>query len=310
MKAKLKIITAMLTWGSMGVIVKQIDLPSGTIAFIRAIIGLTFLFMISLMLKRVFPIKEIIKNKWILLASGSALGANWIFIFEAYKHTTVAIATLSYYIAPILIVILSTILLREKMTLLKAALMMVSLFGLALVSGVFDAHMAAGNSLGILFGFAAAIAYASFTIMNKNIKGLSSMDSTIIQFGVSSLVLLPYILINENSPSININWNTVILLAVLGVFHTGIAFWLFFSAIRELKAQTIAVFSYLDPVTAVLLSAFFLQEELGVYQILGAFIILSSAFISGYIGDVQLVNRRKRNFLKDLDFRKTGNVRV
>jgi len=146
--------------------------------------------------------------------------------------------------------------------------------------------------------------------MNKNIKGLSSMDSTMIQFGVSSLVLLPYILINENSASIKINWNTVILLAVLGIFHTGIAFWLFFSAIRELKAQTIAVFSYLDPVTAVLLSAFFLQEELGVYQILGAFIILGSAFISGYIGEVQLMNRRKRTFFKVLDFRKTGNVRV
>ncbi len=98
--------------------------------------------------------------------------------------------------------------------------------------------------------------------------------------------------------------------AVLGIFHTGIAFWLFFSAIRELKAQTIAVFSYLDPVTAVLLSAFFLQEELGVYQILGAFIILGSAFISGYIGEVQLMNRRKRTFFKVLDFRKTGNVRV
>lgn len=310
MKAKLKIITAMLTWGSMGVIVKQIDLPSGIIAFIRAIIGLTFLLLISLLLKKTFPVKEINKNKWILLASGSALGANWIFIFEAYKHTTVAIATLSYYIAPILIVILSTILLREKMTLLKAALMMVSLFGLALVSGALDTHMAAGNSLGILFGFAAATAYAGFTIMNKNITGLSSMDSTMIQFGVSCLVLLPYILINETSASIHINWNTVILLAVLGIFHTGIAFWLFFSAIRELKAQTIAVFSYLDPVTAVLLSAFFLKEELGVYQILGAFIILGSAFISGYIGDVQLVNKRKRNFLKGLDFRKTGNVRV
>lgn len=130
MKAKVKIITAMLTWGSMGVLVKQIDLPSGLIAFIRAVIGLLFLFIINLLLKKSFPKKELAKNKGILIASGIALGANWIFIFEAYKHTTVAIATLSYYIAPILIVIISTILLKEKITFIKVVLMIASLAGL------------------------------------------------------------------------------------------------------------------------------------------------------------------------------------
>jgi drug/metabolite transporter (DMT)-like permease len=289
MKAKIKIIIAMLTWGSMGVLVRQINLPSGLIAFIRAMIGLVFLITVSVALKKPFPKKELAKNKWRLLASGIVLGANWIFIFEAYKHTTIAIATLVYYIAPILIVLISTVILKEKLTFIKVVLMMASLVGLAYVSGALgSAQIAKGNGLGILFGFAAAIAYASFTIMNKNIKGLSSMDTTMAQFGISSVLLLPYTLLNEKTTGfLSIHWNVVLMLLILGIVHTGIAFWLFFSAIRELKAGTIAGFCYLDPITAVILSALFLHEKLGVSQILGACIVLGSAFLSGYVAETK-----------------------
>jgi len=312
MKAKIKMITAMITWGSMGILVKQIDLPSGIIAFVRALIGMAFLFIMNFLIKRSFPKKELftVKNKWILFACGIALGVNWIFLFEAYKHTTVAVATLSYYIAPILMVIFSTIIFKEKMTVSKITLIIFSLLGLALISGIFDSNMASGNFTGILFGFSAAIAYASFTLLGKQIKGLDSMDSTMIQFGISSLVLLPYIMLNEEIDSFHLYWKTVIMLTVLGIFHTGIAFWLFFSAIRDLKAQTIAVLSFLDPVTAILLSAGILKEKLGIYQIAGACVILGSAFIGGYMEEAGLTVKKKENSYNGQTFKKIRNVHI
>lgn len=311
MKAKIKIIAAMLTWGSMGVVVRLINLPAGEIAFVRAVIGLLFLLAVSLFLKKPFVKEEFKTNKWILIASGIALGANWIFIFEAYKHTTIAIATLSYYIAPIFITIMSAFILKERLTVLKVILMLTALIGLAFVSGIFGpSHMDLGNGLGIMFGIAAAIAYASFTIMNKHIKGLSSMNTTIAQFGISAIILFPYILISEGSFELNLAWNIVFLLIILGIFHTGLAFWLFFSAIRDLKAQIIAVFSYLDPVTAVLLSALLLNEKLGLYQIVGACIILGSAFISGYLEETHNTQKIKVANIRILNNRSVENVRI
>lgn len=136
------------------------------------------------------------------------------------------------------------------------------------------------------------------------------MDTTMAQFGISSVILLPYILINENITGMNLHWKTVLMLLTLGIFHTGIAFWLFFSAIRELKAQTIAVLSYLDPVTAVLLSSFILHEKLGVYQIFGACAILVSAFLSGHIRESHPLKKKNVTLFKVPDMKKIRNVHV
>lgn len=284
MKAQIKIIAAMLIWGSMGLFVRHIDMPAGEIALIRSIIGLLFLIAVSFVLKKPVSRKGLYTNRFVLLVSGALLGINWIFLFEAYKHTTIAVATLCYYLAPIIIAFVSPLIFKEKLTLLKIVLTITALIGLGLVSGIFKTSgQAEVNGIGVIFGIAAAISYASLTLISKNLKGISSMDSTIAQFGVSFMILLPYIFIDRNTMSITLSIDTIILLIVLGVFHTGVAFWLFFSAIRDLKAQTIAVFSYLDPVTAVLMSALLLKEQLVLIQIIGACMILGSAFISGYM---------------------------
>ncbi len=283
MKAKIKIITAMFIWGSMGVFARYIDLPSGEIALARGVIGALFLLMISVLMKKPFPKKGLANNKWLLLISGAALGINWIFLFEAYKHTTIAIATLSYYLAPIIIAIVSPLIFKEKLTWKKVMCSITALLGLALISGVLEAsRQGVGNGLGILFGVAAAMCYASLTLVNKFVKNISSMDATMTQFAISAVVLLPYTIIRENLPGITVTWESLALLLILGIVHTGLAFWLFFSAIRDLRAQTIAVLSYLDPVTAVLMSALVLKESIGLVQVIGACIILSSALISEY----------------------------
>lgn len=297
MKAKIKIIMAMIIWGSMGIFVRKINLPSAEIAVIRGFIGVIFLFLVSFISKIKFCRNEFLNNKGILIISGVALGANWIFLFEAYKHTTIAIATLSYYLAPIIITMASPFILKEKLTAIKVICIITALTGLALVSGVFtnDVHRI-GSGLGILFGVIAAVLYASLTLMNKFIKDLNGMETTLAQLTIASLVLLPYAFFLRNPQGSTLGEQELIFLIILGIVHTGLAFWLFFSSVRDLKGQAIAVLSYIDPVTAILLSAFVLQERLSGIQIIGAGFILGSTFISIKFGNCNLKSSKKADF--------------
>lgn len=289
MNAKFKLILAMLIWGSMGLIVKYIPLPSAQTAFIRGLIGAFFLLLIGIRQK--INIQKIIcgKNKLLLIACGIALSANWIFLFEAYKHTGIAVATLCYYSAPIFIIILSAVFLKEKIKYIHLICLFTALIGIILISDIFITPPENTDSmLGIIYGIFAAISYASLTVMNKSIKNLEANISTTAQLCIASVILLFYIFLTKDYVFIAFNNQTIVLLLILGVVHTGVAFWLFFSSIIYLKAQSIAVISYIDPLTAIILSAFLLNEKLNFLQILGACFILGSAFMS------QVYKKRKR----------------
>ncbi len=288
MSAKLKLILSMLIFGSMGLFVRVIPLSSGAIALARGVIGVVFLGILCVATKQKISAGVLRKNAVLLVCSGVALCADWVFFFEAYKRTTIATATLSYYLAPTFLIVASVIFLREKLTVLKVVCVVVSLFGMVLVSGVLGAPVDSWQSLaGIGFGIAAAVSYASLTMMNKFLKGMSGMEVTLAQLGIASILLLPYTLLTQDFGSISMGWQAVGALLVLGVVHTGFAFWMYFSSLQTLSAQTVAVFSYIDPVTAILLSALFLQEQMDPAQILGAVLILGATFVSELFGKRQ-----------------------
>lgn len=275
------LIAAMCIFGSIGVFRKYIDLPSSIIALARALIGTVSLLIPLAMKRKEIDLSAIAKNCILLLLSGAALGFNWIFLFESYCHTTVATATLCYYMAPILIILLSPVLFREKMTIKKAVCIIIALVGILLISGVLDAGISGiGELKGIGFGLAAAVLYAAVVLLNKKISGISSLLRTVIQLGVSGVILLPYTLLTEEWGSLALDRNGIIMLAVVGIVHTGIAYALYFGSIKKLPAQTVAIFSYVDPVLAIILSALFLQEPMSLTGIAGSVLILGAAFLS------------------------------
>ena len=288
MSAKLKLLASMLIFGSMGIFIRNIPLPSGVIALARGGIGALFLLLVCALAKTHVSFSAIKRNLPLLLCSGVVLGANWIFLFEAFRHTTIAIATLSYYFAPVLITAASPFVLKEKLTGLKIACMATSIFGMALISGILGVKGASG--MGVLFGLLAAASYAGLTLMNKFTKEISPLDATIAQLGVSAFVLLPYTLLNGDLLRIQLEANGMLFLAILGVVHTGLGFWLFFSSIQKLHAQSAAMLSYIDPVTAILLASIFLNENMGSAQIMGACLILGAAFLSERFGNIRLRN--------------------
>lgn len=279
--AKFQLIISMVIFGTIGLFVRYIPLPSSVIAFARGLTGMLFLLLVMALRRKRLDTRAIRKNAWILILSGAALGGNWILLFQSYRFTTVATATLCYYLAPMFVLLASPLVLRERLTVRKLLCVLVSLVGMVCVSGVLDSGIPAADELtGILLGVGAAVLYATVVLLNKKIPDIPANDRTVMQLGLSALIVLPYILLTEDVPTLQVTPLAIGLLLFVGVVHTGIAYALYFGSLKELKAQTAAIFSYIDPIVAIILSALLLKEHMGPTEVVGAVLILGSALVS------------------------------
>ena len=290
MNAKIKIITAMVTFGTIGVFVRYIPLPSSIIALVRGVLATIFLLTVMAAGKRRPDRTAIRRNLALLVISGGMIGFNWILLFEAYNYTSVAVATLCYYLAPVFVIIASPFVLGEKLTMRKTLCVISALAGMVMVSGVIQNYVSGGNAedlnlTGVLLGIGAGALYATIILMNKKLKNISSYDTTVMQLAAASIVLVPYCLLTVDIGSLEVTPGSAVLLVIVGIVHTGIAYVLYFGSIKELPAQTVAIFSYIDPILAVLLSALLLKENMDMLSILGAVMILGSTFVSEMKGD-------------------------
>ena len=280
-KSRNMLICAMCIFGTIGILRRYIPLSSSLIALVRGIIGAVFL-LIALKVRRIPLDKQAVKrNGTLLLCSGIAIGFNWILLFEAYNNTSVATATLCYYLAPILVILAAPIVLKERLTLRKGICTFVALAGMVLVSGVLETGFKGIEELrGILFGLGAAILYASVILMNKKMQDISAYDKTIIQLSAAAIALLPYVLLTENWTQITLTGVSIVLLLTAGIIHTGVAYWLYFGSMADLKAHTVALFSYMDPILAIILSMVLLKEPMSIPSAIGAVMILGAAYAS------------------------------
>lgn len=280
--ALIKLTLSMVIFGTIGIFVRYIPIQSSVIAFFRGLIGTAFLLLVMRAAGKKLSAGGIKKNLLRLCLSGAAMGFNWILLFEAYRFTSVATATLCYYLAPILVMLVSPFLLKERLTIKKTACILVSLLGMVFVSGVASGSMpAAGELSGILFGIGAACLYATVVLLNKGFSDISAFDRTVVQLGVSAAVLVPYVLLTGDIASLaELSPVSALLLVFVAIVHTGIAYALYFGSISDLPAQTAAIFSYIDPVVAILLSAFLLSEAMTASAAVGAVMILGSAVVS------------------------------
>lgn len=275
-KSKLSLIGAMVIFGTIGLIRRHIDLPSSFIALARAVIGGAFLLALLAAQHRKPDFAGIRKNALPLVLSGAFLGFNWVFLFESYRYTTVATATLCYYMAPVL-VILASPLLKEKLNTRKLLCVGAAIVGIVLVSGVAEGGLGK-NPEGILFGLAAAVFYAFVMLLNKKIRLESAYDKTIVQLLVAAAVLVPYVMLTEDMGSLTFSPIPTVLLITAGIVHTGIAYALYFGSMGRLPAQTVALYSYIDPVLAIVLSAVLLSEPMTALTAAGAVLVLGAAF--------------------------------
>lgn len=277
MKAKIQLISSMLIFGSIGLFVRNIEISSAALALIRGILGSAFLIVYCIIARKKISIKSIKENIFLLLFSSAAMGFNWILLFQSYKYTTIPIATLSYYCAPVFVIIISPFILKEKFSVKKLICVLTAMLGMALI--MLTSSNSGGNYnhlKGIIFGLCAAALYASVVITNKFFKNLSGIETTLIQLAIAVCVLFPYLMITGPINLLDISASSIPYILILGIFHTGFAYYLYFSAIKNIPAQSIASLSYIDPISAVLFSAVILSEKMTFIQILGGILILGA----------------------------------
>lgn len=278
--AKLQMILSMFIFGTIGIFVRYIPLPSGAIAAVRGVVGTLFLLLFMAITRKKISFADIRKKALLLFVSGGAIGVNWILLFEAYRYTSVSKATLCYYLAPVFVMIASPFLLKERLTVKKAICVVTALAGMVLVSGVLEGdENGSAELLGIVLGVLAAMVYASVILMNKKLGDIGAYDRTVVQLGSAAIVVIPYSLIVEDISLGALAPLSILLIIVVGVVHTGIAYTLYFGAMKNLEAQSIAIYSYIDPIVAIILSAIVLSEKMSVFGIIGAIMILASTFV-------------------------------
>ena len=283
-RSTMALVLSMVIFGTIGIFRRYIPFPSGLIAMARGLIGMLFLLAYTRMCGIRLSADSVRKGGWKLILSGVCLGFNWILLFEAYRYTSVAVATLCYYMAPILIILVSPLLFQERLTGRKILCVAIALAGMVLVSGITEAGGAqaqeSSRTTGILLGLGAAVLYASVVLLNKAMPAVEAYPKTIVQLGTAAVTLLPYTLLTETIPTEAFSWLSIGMLVLVGIVHTGVAYALYFGSVSGLKAQTAALLSYLDPVVAILLSALLLGENLSVPGLIGALMVLGAALLS------------------------------
>ncbi len=276
MNAKISMVLSMLIFGTVGIFVKFINMPAGLIAMTRGFTGMLVIFAVMRLTRQKINFFAIKEKFLLLILSGAVMGFNWILLFESYNYTTVAVATVCYYMAPIFVIIASPFILKERLTTKKIACVGVALIGSVLVSGVLKTGVS--GLRGIFLALGAAALYATVVVINKFLADLSAYEKTVVQLGAAAVTVAPYALYTMGD--LKFNDTSVFLLIIVGIVHTGLAYTMYFGAIPELKAQTVAILSYIDPSSAVLLSAIILKEKITLLELLGAILIIGAAFVS------------------------------
>ncbi len=266
-------ITSMIIFGTLGLFVRNISVSSGELALYRAVLAMLLIGVFFVITKQRIPFAKIKKEVPLLLASGVAMGANWILLFEAYKYTTVSVATLSYYFAPVIVIIVCPFLFREKLTWKQIICFVMSTLGIVMITGI-GTSGTGKDLIGIICGLGAAVLYATVILLNKFIKNISGIHRTFLQLITAIIVLLPYVLFTSGITMTKLDTTGWCSLLIVGLIHTGIAYCMYFSALEKLPGQEAAILSYFDPLVAVILSVTVLGEPMTIMQILGGILIL------------------------------------
>ena len=269
-KDKMMLISAMLLFGSLGVIVTTSNLMSTEITMFRGIIGGLFVLIYSKTL-RSKPHQTSIKDKLISIVIGILIGVNWVLLFESYKYLNVSLATILYYMAPFFLIIYGLLLFKEKIMILQVVCVILAMIGVYFIMN--NPQFGATQYIGIVFALVAAIIYASVVSINKHLSNIPVFEKVAIQLLSAGIFIAPYV-VYQNGFSFNYTFNQWMTLLMLGIFHTGIAYTFVYVAISRLNNSTIAIMSYVDPLSAVLFAYLLLNERLDLIQWIGVAIIM------------------------------------
>ncbi|MBR6821687.1 MAG: EamA family transporter [Clostridia bacterium] len=272
---RLKYIIAVVLYGTIGMFLRYVSLPSEIVAMCRGLIGSLFIFIYMKLIQREIDSEAIRRNRKWLILGGICLGLNWVFLFSAYIKTTVAIASLCNYMAPVIVILIAPFVLHEPLDKRKLPYVFLAFIGIVLVSGVWEGTI--GSVSGIIMGLMGALCFVGIIICNRKLKDISPLDKSFIQLAISVIVILPFVLIKNIGRTLDVDLISVLISLLVGIINTGLAYVFYFSGMSILPVHEVAVLGYLEPVVSVLCSVFFLHEHMGIMGWIGTLMIIGAA---------------------------------
>lgn len=287
LKEKIKLIMIFICFGSIGILTAFIPLSSYAIVFYRALFGFAFIISATFILKKQYRVDLIIKNMKMLLISGFLMGFNWVFMFMSMKVASVSLGTVCYNTSPIFMVLIAAIILKDKITKKSILCILLGLVGVVLVSDLLINGFKEHIFLGVIFGLIGALFYGLVVILNKKLVELNSYEKVSVQFLISAIIMIPFIIFDSDS-SFLFGYSdnfimALIFLLIVGLFITGYLYILYFDCVSILPAKTVAIYTYIDPVVALLLSNIILHEKFNTFQIFGTILILLATIINEFV---------------------------
>lgn len=276
-RARLAMIVSASVFGTLGLFVRRIEVTSAELALYRAVLAAVFILLFFLIRRERPRLREIRKSLWLLLLSGAAMGFDWMLLFESYKYTSISLATLSYYVAPVIVTALCPLLFHERMTRAQVICFLMSTLGVALIIGSGGLQGGGSDLRGIVCAVGAAVFYAAVILLNKYIRGVTGLERTFVQLLAAVVVLAPYVGLTSGFHPEVLSATGWVNLLIVGFVHTGLTYCLYFAAIRTLPGQESSLLSYLDPIVSVLISVLLLGEPLAPIQIAGMVLFLGFA---------------------------------
>lgn len=278
-KALLKYLSALLLFGLNGIVASQIAMNSYEIVFLRTMIGSVLLIVLFVLGKGRFHVLEHRKDFLFIILSGIAMGASWMFLYEAYQQIGVSLASLLYYCGPVIVMILSPLMFKEKLTMPKITGFLIVLAGIILVNGQSASE---SNAWGLFCGAMSAIMYFFMVTLNKQSHKITGLENAVIQLTVSFLTVAVFVGFKQ-AFVIHVPEGAWPWILILGIVNTGIGCYLYFSPLSKLPVQTVAICGYLEPLSAVVFAAILLNERMTMIQIVGAACIIGGAMVGELI---------------------------
>lgn len=281
-RARLAMIVSASVFGTLGLFVRRIEVTSAELALYRAVLAAVFILLFFLIRREQPRLREIRGALWLLLLSGAAMGFDWMLLFESYKYTTISLATLSYYVAPVIVTALCPLLFHERMTRAQVICFLMSTLGVALIIGSGGLQGGGSDLRGIVCAVGAAVFYAAVILLNKYIRGVTGLERTFVQLLAAVVVLAPYVGLTSGFHPEVLSATGWVNLLIVGFVHTGLTYCMYFAAIRTLPGQESSLLSYLDPIVSVLISVLLLGEPLAPIQIAGMVLFLGFAIANEF----------------------------
>lgn len=272
-----KHLISLLMFGSNGIVARYIGLSSIQIVLLRTLLGSSFLGAIFLLSRESFTFHRKRKDFLFLIISGIAMGTSWMFLYEAYARIGVSIAILLYYCGPVIVMVLSPLLFRERLTVGAVVGFLVVLCGVVLING--NVRGGEGDLFGVVCGLLSAVTYAMMVIFNKKAKTITGLENSVLQLAIAFVTVGVFVGLKQGY-AMEITGSNIIPILVLGVLNTGLGCYLYFSSISSLPVQTVAVCGYMEPLSAVVFAFVFLRETMLPMQLLGGACIIGGALFS------------------------------